>query len=121
MFGSDPDFALETCREYGSWFKFESNPQLFVEYVELLVENNRPDDALKQIFGDEAFLNPRESKEVSEMVRRPVVGYDVREPDEVENKSVNDKPTGKTETPFLKNQKKFSNKRILLDLSLIHI
>ena len=115
MFGSDPDFALETCREYGSWFKFESNPQLFVEYVELLVENNRPDDALKQIFGDEAFLNPRESKEVSEMVRRPVVGYDVREPDEVENKSVNDKPTGKTETPFLKNQKKFSNKRILLD------
>ena len=77
MFNSDPDFAVELAKEYGSWFEFETNPRLYLEYVELLVKKNRVDDVLEQIFQSDSFFVPANSSEEAPLLQRPITGYNL--------------------------------------------
>jgi len=77
MFNSDPDFAVELAKEHGSWFEFETNPRLYLEYVELLVKKNRVDDVLEQIFQSDSFFVPANSSEEAPLLQRPITGYNL--------------------------------------------
>ena len=77
MFNSDPEFALKLVKQHESWFQFETNPELFLEYVELLVENNLVDDMLKQIFEGDSFFVPVGPTEEPPLLQRPITGYNL--------------------------------------------
>ena len=79
MFDVDPEFALKLVKQHESWFKFETNPTLFLGYVELLVKNNLVDDILKQIFQGDSFFVPDDSAEETLLLQRPVAGYNLPE------------------------------------------
>ena len=77
MFDSDPEFALSLVKEHESWFQFETNPKLFVDYVELLVKNNLVDDMLKQIFEGDSFFVPEDLTEKKPLLSRPIADYNL--------------------------------------------
>ena len=79
MFDSDPELALRLVKEHESWFQFETNPKLFLDYVELLVKNNLVDDMLKQIFEGDSFFVPDDLNEETPLLQRPVAGYNLPE------------------------------------------
>ena len=144
MFDLDPEFALKLFKEHERWFQYETNPELFLGYVELLVENNLVDDMLKQIFEDDSFFTPVASAEKALMLQRPIAGYNFPGSDQAKVKvkpsggegapvsvdasqsKQDDDPAGdgdddknasneKASSLFLESQKKFSQSKISFD------
>ena len=77
MFDSDPEFALKLVKEHESWFQFETNPTLFLEYVELLAKKDLVDDMLEQIFQGDSFFAPDDLTEETPLLQRPIAGYNL--------------------------------------------
>ena len=131
LFESDPEYALTLFKKYENWFQFETDPKMFLGYVELLVKYGMKDDVVLQLFKDETFFNSREPKSDAVLMQRPIAGYNV-EDSEAEQKDEQDgdskkaestketdkegtdeeKTTGKDMPAFLKNQAEFNKRRI---------
>ena len=80
LFESDPEFALKLCKKHENWFRFKTNPKMFLSYVELLVENNLAEDVLEQLFQDDSFFMQSESGVESTLFERPIAGYNLEAP-----------------------------------------
>ena len=87
LFESDPEFALTLFKEYESWFQFETNPDIFLGYVELLVKSGLKDDAMRKLLEDNAFFDEIDPDADPVLVQRPIAGYNVEPPaDETQKK-----------------------------------
>ena len=117
MFEFDPDYALNACRDYEDWFQFDTNPQLFLKYVELLVENDLPENVIKKLFRGDAFFAPNDSAAQPDTVQRPLAAYSEQQLDQEkeEQKKNKNEQTDDGTSLFLKNQRKFTKGRITFE------
>ena len=130
LFESDPEYALTLFKEYESWFHFETDPKLFLSYVELLVKYDMKDDAIEQLFKGESFFNEDEPEAETVLMQRPIAVYNVEDDDDQqaeesgesqptkkadEGSADAENQTDKKESAFLKNQSEFDQNRISFD------
>ena len=141
MFESDPEYALTLFKDYENKFQFDTNPNSFLGYVELLVKYGMKEDVIKQLFAGDSFFTRIEPESDAGMMLRPINGYNLdtlNEAGEEENenaqpaeKTKSSKKAGKDDSgdddsnkvnqtdksssSFLKNQAEFNKSRILFD------
>lgn len=74
---SKSDSTPELIDLYGSWFEFDEHPELFLNYVELLVQQGRVADVVERLFKNEQFFSSSKNSLEPEFIYRPATFYDL--------------------------------------------
>ena len=92
MFKTDPEYALTLFKEYENWFEFETDPEMFLGYVELLVKYQMYDDVIQQLFKNDTFFNEDEAEANAVLTQRPIADYNVEVSDNDEDQDSEKEP-----------------------------
>jgi outer membrane protein assembly factor BamB len=72
---AQPESADEFIADYGGWFLYRENPELFFNFIEILVKNGRTDDVIQRLFADDTFFSITQESETPELIRRRASNY----------------------------------------------